>query len=368
VALGLLFDFTNGFHDSANAIAVPVTTKAITPKVAVLFAAGLNIAGAFSSLAVAKTIGSGIVDPKGIALDSILAGLFGGIVWNVASWRLGLPSSSSQALIGGLIGAGLAHAGSDVINWHALAHKVVEPAILSPLIGFTLTAILVLIFGFRIGRWLDSKPRLVRPMTLVTGGFVAYAHGANDAQKTMGVITLALLTAGYIDTFDVPTWVILVCATAMALGTYAGGWRIVATLGHRITELNMRRGMLSQLATAAVLFTTANKGFPVSTTHVVTGSILGTDAERRWRNTNWSVAGSIVAAWCLTIPCSAAVGAIFDSVHRLPGGEAVTMALIAAGILWFWRNRTALFATNDVATADAEQAAEAAGIPVAAPA
>jgi PiT family inorganic phosphate transporter len=317
---------------------------------------------------VAKTIGSGIVDPKGIALDSILAGLFAGIVWNVASWRLGLPSSSSQALIGGLIGAGLAHAGSDVINWGALEHKVVEPAILSPIIGFGLTAALVLTFGFRIGRWLDGKPHFLQPMTLVTGGFVAYAHGANDAQKTMGVITLALLSAGYIDSFAVPTWVILASALAMAVGTYAGGWRIVATLGHRITDLNMRRGMFSQIATAAVLFTTAQKGFPVSTTHVVTGSILGTDAERGWRNTNWSVAGSIVGAWCLTIPCAAAVGAIFDSIHRLPGGEAITITLIVAGIVWFWRNRKTLFATSEEATAEAKEDAEAAGVPVAAPA
>src|SRR5947209_7078582 len=158
VALGLLFDFTNGFHDSANAIAVPVTTKAISPRIAVIFAALLNVAGAFTSLAVAKTIGSGIVDPAGIALDSVLAGLFGAIVWNVASWRIGLPASSSHALIGGLIGAGVAHSGRDVVKWHALLTKVAEPAVLSPLIGFAITAVLVLIFGFRIGRWLDARP------------------------------------------------------------------------------------------------------------------------------------------------------------------------------------------------------------------
>jgi PiT family inorganic phosphate transporter len=344
-----MFDFTNGFHDSANAIAVPVTTKAISPRLAVIFAAGLNVAGAFSSLAVAKTIGSGIVDPKGIALDSVLAGLFGAICWNVASWRFGLPSSSSHALIGGLIGAGLAHADSDVIKWHALLVKVAEPAVFSPLIGFALTAALVLLFGYRIGRWLDKRMRLLRPMTLAASGFVAFAHGANDAQKTMGVITLALLSAGYLDTFSVPLWVILSCASAMALGTYAGGWRIVATLGHRICDLDMRRGMLSQIATAAVLFTTAQRGFPVSTTHVVTGSILGTDAEHRWRHTHWAVARQIVLAWCITLPSAAAVGALFDLVHRLPGGEAVTFGLVAAGLYWFWRSRAMLFARHDQA-------------------
>jgi PiT family inorganic phosphate transporter len=356
VVLGLMFDFTNGFHDSANAIAVPVTTKAITPRLAVFFAAALNIAGAFSSLAVAKTIGSGIVDPKGIALDSVLAGLFAAIVWNVASWRIGLPASSSHALIGGLIGAGLAHAGSDVIKWHALLVKVAEPAVLSPIIGLVLTAALVLIFGFRIGRWLDAKPRLLRPLQLVSSGFVAFAHGANDAQKTMGVITLALLSAGYLDAFNVPTWVIVACACSMAAGTYSGGWRIVATLGHRITELDLRRGMLSQAATAAVLFTTAHQGFPVSTTHVVTGSILGTDADRGWRRTHWGVARQIGIAWCVTLPCAAVVGALFDLVHRLPAGEALTFALVACGLVWFWNSRKQLFAQHERADDDARAA------------
>jgi inorganic phosphate transporter, PiT family len=351
-----MFDFTNGFHDSANAIAVPVTTKAISPRLAVVFAAFLNVAGAFSSLAVAKTIGSGIVDPKGIALDSILAGLFGAICWNVASWRLGLPSSSSHALIGGLVGAGLAHAGSDVVKWHALLTKVAEPAVLSPIIGLALTAAFVLLFGFRIGRWLDRRTRLLRPMQLVASGFVAFAHGANDAQKTMGVITLALLSAGYLDTFSVPAWVIGACACSMALGTYAGGWRIVATLGHRICEIDLRRGMLSQVATAAVLFTTAHQGFPVSTTHVVTGSILGTDAEHAWRRTHWSVARQIVIAWCITLPCAAAIGALFDSIHRLPAGEVVTFALVAVGVTWFWRSRKALFTRHDEASGNAKQA------------
>jgi PiT family inorganic phosphate transporter len=354
VGLGLMFDFTNGFHDSANAIAVPVATKAIGPRTAVIFAAGLNVLGALSSVAVAKTIGSGIIDPAGIALDSVLAGLFGAICWNVASWRLGLPASSSHALIGGLIGAGVVHSGSDVVKWHSLLVKVAEPAVFSPLIGFALTAALVLIFGFKIGRWLDTKPRLLRPAQLVSGGFVAYAHGANDAQKTMGVITLALVSAGYLSTFSVPLWVILACAASMAAGTYSGGWRIVATLGNRICDLDMRRGTLSQASSAAVLLTAAHHGYPVSTTHVVTGSILGTDADRGWKRTHWGVARSIVVAWTVTLPAAAVVGGLFDLVHRLPAGETLTVVLVLAGVAWFLLERRKLFTSHDAEVARVE--------------
>ncbi len=199
------------------------------------------------------------------------------------------------------------------------------------------------LFGFRLGRWLDARQRLLRPFQLLSGAFVAFAHGANDAQKTMGVITLSLLSAGYISSFEVPIWVILSSATAMAIGTYSGGWRIIATLGNKMCHLTMRKGTLSQFATAAVLFVTARDGYPVSTTQVVMGSILGTDAETGWRKTHWNVAGRIGIAWLITMPAAAAVGALFNLVHRIPAGEAITLVLLGLGILWFWHARRQIF-------------------------
>lgn len=344
VAVGLTFDFTNGFHDSANAVAAPIATKAISPRLAVLCAAVLNVAGALVSLQVAKTIGKGILDPQAITLDSILAGLFGAVCWNFTSWRFGLPTSSSQALIGGLIGAALAHNGSDIVNWDGVLAKVIEPGIASVFIGGGIAAVLVLVFGFKLGRWLDAQPRLLRPFQLVAGGFVAFAHGANDAQKTMGVITLALLSAGYLSSFDVPLWVVLSCATAMAIGTYSGGWRIIATLGNKLCKLTMRTGTLSQFATAAVLFVTARQGYPVSTTQVVTGSIVGSDAEHLWRHTRWNIAGRVGIAWLITMPSAAAIGALFDLVHRIPAGEAITATLVLLGAALFWVERKKIFA------------------------
>jgi inorganic phosphate transporter, PiT family len=349
VAVGLTFDFTNGFHDSANAVAAPIATKAISPRLAVLGAAVLNVAGALVSLQVAKTIGKGIIDPGAITLDSILAGLFGAVCWNFTSWRFGLPTSSSQALIGGLIGAALAHSGHDIVNWNGLLDKVIEPGVISPFVGLALAAILVLLFGFRLGRWLDARPSLLRPFQILAGGFVAFAHGANDAQKTMGVLTLSLLSAGYLSTFDVPIWVILSSATAMAIGTYSGGWRIIATLGNKLTKLTMRKGTVSQFATAAVLYFTAREGYPISTTQVVTGSIIGSDADHLWRHTRWSTAGRIAIAWLITMPAAGAVGALFDLVHRVPSGEVVTLVLILLAALLFFLERKRIFAGWHVA-------------------
>ena len=234
VAIALLFDFTNGFHDAANAIATSVATRSISPRLAVIGAGILNFAGAYLSLNVAKTIGSGIIDPHAITMDTILAGLVGAITWNLITWWRGLPTSSSHALIGAVAGAAIATThGFDVVNWDGLRAKVIEPSIYVPLLGFGFAAVLALLLAGRIGRYLDARPTPLRGLQLVSAGFVALTHGTNDAQKTMGVIGLALVVGGKHATFTVDNWVIFAAAVAIALGTYVGGWRIVNTVGRR---------------------------------------------------------------------------------------------------------------------------------------
>jgi PiT family inorganic phosphate transporter len=340
VAIALFFDFTNGFHDTANSIATSVSTRALSPRLAVLSAAVLNFAGAFVSLKVAATVAKGIVDPEAITLKIVLAGLVGAITWNLITWYLGLPSSSSHALIGGIIGSSVAAAGLDVVQWHGLYEKVLIPSLAAPFLGIVGAAAIMLVLLWIIRkRQPGIVNRVFRRLQLVSGGFVAFTHGTNDAQKTMGIIALALVASGHLDPehFDVPLWVIASAAAAMGLGTYAGGWRIIRTLGQRVAKLDPPQGFAAQTACASILWTTAHYGFPVSTTHTISGSVLGAGATRRISAVRWGVAGNILVAWVMTIPCAAIVGAGMEVVTRLPGGAAIVFgltALIAAGAFY----------------------------------
>ena len=332
VVVALFFDFTNGFHDTANSIATSVSTRALSPRAAVVSAAILNFAGAFVSLEVAATIASGIVIPDVITLDVVLAGLVGAITWNLITWYLGLPSSSSHALIGGVLGSAVAAAGFDVVKWEGIREKVLLPSLIAPFAGLFGAAALMLSLTWVIRhRAPGTINRVFRRLQLVSGGFVAFTHGTNDAQKTMGIIALALVASGNLETgADPPLWVIVSAALAMAAGTYAGGWRIIKTLGTRIAKLDPPQGFSAQTACAAILWTTAHYGFPVSTTHTITGSVMGAGASRRLSAVRWGVAGNILIAWVMTLPCAAAVGAAMELVTRLPAGDFVVFVLAAA--------------------------------------
>jgi inorganic phosphate transporter, PiT family len=332
VVVALFFDFTNGFHDTANAIATSVSTRALSPRAAVISAAILNVLGAFVSLEVAATVAKGIVNAEVITLDVVLAGLVGAITWNLITWYLGLPSSSSHALIGGILGSAIAASGTDVVKWDGLREKVLIPSLIAPFAGlFVAGALMVLLTWIIRRRAPGTVNRVFRRFQLVSGGFVAFTHGTNDAQKTMGIIALALIAGGHLaPDSDPPFWVIVSAALAMGLGTYAGGWRIIKTLGTRIAKLDPPQGFAAQTACATILWTTAHYGFPVSTTHTISGSVMGAGASRRLSAVRWGVAGSIVIAWIMTIPCAAIVGAAMELVTRLPAGDAIVFVLAAA--------------------------------------
>jgi len=334
VAIALFFDFTNGFHDTANSIATSVSTRALSPRMAVLSAAVLNFIGAFFFFKVAATVAKGIVNPDVITLKIVLAGLVGAITWNLITWYMGLPSSSSHALIGGVLGSAVAATGGfEVVKWAGLKEKVLVPSLLAPVMGFLLAAALMWITIWVIRKRAPGVVnRLFRRLQLVSGGFVAFTHGTNDAQKTMGVITLALIVSGHQsgEHFNVPLWVKISAASAMAAGTYAGGWRIIRTLGHRVAKLEPPQGFAAQTSTAVILWVTARYGYPVSTTHTVSGSVLGAGASTRLSAVRWGVAGNIILAWVLTIPCAALVGAGMEAITRLPGGVALVLLLTVA--------------------------------------
>ena len=308
VALG--FDFTNGFHDTANAVATSVSTRALSPRTAVFVAAVANLAGAFVTTAVAKTVGKGIID-TGLATEkTVLAALLGAIAWNLLTWWLGLPSSSSHALIGGLMGAALVQSGSKGVEWHGVVHKVAFPALASPALGFAgAFVILIVIYWVFVGLTPGVANRGFRVGQLASGTWVAFTHGANDAQKTMGVIALALFEAHKIDHFYIPVWVIVAAGVAIAAGTYVGGWRIMRTLGQRIFSMEPASGFAAQLSGGTVIYLATHFGYPVSTTHVVSGSVMGAGATKRLSAVRWGVAGNIVFAWLLTIPAAALVAA-----------------------------------------------------------
>ena len=311
VVIALAFDYTNGFHDAANAIATSVSTRALTPRTALLLAAVMNLIGALLGTGVAQTIGSGIIDaptgPEGLVV--VLAGLLGAIAWNLFTWRLGLPSSSTHALIGGLTGAGVAS--MTTVHWDVILDKVVIPMVLSPLVGFGLAFALMVavLWIFR-----NSAPgrtfRRFRIAQTISAGAMALGHGLQDAQKTMGVIVLALVIGGFQETTEIPLWVKLAAATAISLGTYAGGWRIMRTLGRKIIELDPARGFVAESVAASVLYTTAFVFHaPISTTHTITSAIMGVGATKRLSAVRWGVARDIATGWVLTIPAAAAVAA-----------------------------------------------------------
>ncbi len=309
VALG--FDFTNGFHDTANAIATSVSTRALTPRVAVLIAAAANLAGAFVTTAVAKTVGKGIIDTGLANTKTILAALIGAIAWNLLTWWLGLPSSSSHALIGGLVGAAIVQSGSKGVEWHGIAHKVLLPALVAPALAFAGAFVLLLGIFWAVASWLAPGPgnRGFRLGQIASGTWVAFTHGANDAQKTMGVIALALFTHGSIDHFYIPTWVKIAAGLAIAAGTYVGGWRIMRTLGQRLYSMEPAAGFAAQTTSGVVIYFATRFGYPLSTTHVISGAVLGAGATKRLSAVRWGVAGNIVVAWILTIPAAALVAA-----------------------------------------------------------
>jgi len=322
IAIALGFDFTNGFHDAANAIATTISTRALSPRRALAMSAVLNLAGAFLTTAVATTVGKGIVQTTAISLPLVGAALIGAIIWNLTTWRLGLPSSSSHALIGGLIGAMLAAHGQSFVQWTNIWHKVVEPALVSPLAGFVLGFLIMLVLYWAFHSWMPAKVnRVFRRLQVVSAAFVSFSHGANDSQKTMGVITLVLV-AGHDQTrFVVQPWVILLSAAAIALGTYSGGWRIIRTMGQRIIRLEPINGFAAETASASILLSSSLLGLPVSTTQVVSSAVVGVGSTRNPGAVRWGVAGSILIAWVLTLPAAAAAGAITFEVLRIFGAS-----------------------------------------------
>jgi inorganic phosphate transporter, PiT family len=321
IVVALIFDYTNGFHDAANAIATSVSTRALTPRVALVLAALMNFVGAFLGQKVASTVGKGIIEaPSADAggLIVVLAALIGAISWNLITWYFGLPSSSSHALIGGLVGAALASATQ--VKWSGVVERVVIPMIVSPLVGFTVAALVMIaiLWIFRRG---SPGPlnRGFRIAQTASASAMALGHGLQDAQKTMGVIFLALLTAGYVGEDDrIPVWVIVAAAAAIALGTYSGGWRIMRTLGRRIIHLDPPRGFAAEATASGVLYTMAiGFGAPISTTHTITSAVMGVGATKRLSAVRWGVAGNIVGAWVMTIPMAALMAAVSYGLIRL---------------------------------------------------
>lgn len=310
ILMALVFDFINGFHDTANAIATSVTTRVLSPLQAILMAAVLNFVGALTSTEVARTIGKGIVDPKYISYEVLIAGLGGAIIWNLFTWYYGLPSSSSHALIGGVAGAVVASQGFASLNARGLVEGIFFPLIMSPIIGFIIAYLMMGLIFTLVGRVAPQKVnKHFSKLQIVSAAFMAFSHGSNDAQKSMGIITAALLSAGLIPAFKVPLWVIIACATAMALGTSIGGWRIIKTMGSRIIKLEPVHGFAAETSAAMVIIVASLFGKPVSTTHVISASIMGVGATKRMSAVRWVVAKNIINAWVLTAPLSAIVAA-----------------------------------------------------------
>ena len=335
VATALAFDFTNGFHDTANSVATSISTRAMPPRVAVGMAATLNFVGAFLSLAVAATIASGIVDADVITTSIVFAGLIGAIAWNLVTWWVGLPSSSSHALIGGVVGAAFAAEGSKAVISSGLVEKVIVPGLIAPVLALLVAGVAILVAYRIVGRQAPSTvSRGFRLGQIISGGLFSLSHGTNDAQKTMGIIALALIATGHLNEgADPPTWVVVSAATAIALGTYAGGWRIIRTVGTRIIKMDPAQGFAAQSAGAAVILSASHVGFPLSTTHVINGAIMGAGAAKRLSAVRWGVAGNIVAAWVLTLPASAAVGALTYGVVRIFGTGAVGPVVVSVLLL-----------------------------------
>ena len=331
VVTALSFDFTNGFHDTANAMATSIATKALSPRVAVGLSGVLNLVGAFLSLTVAATIASGLVETNLVTLTVVFAGLAGGITWNLVTWLLGIPSSSSHALIGGVIGSTIAAAGGHAIQWHDLFAKVIIPAGLSPIIAGLVAATGTWLL-YRISRNMSDGARGhgFRIGQIGSASMVSLAHGTNDAQKTMGVITLALIVNKSIpSTSGAPFWVILCCGLAISLGTYMGGWRVIRTLGKGLVEIESSQGMAAESSSAAVILLSSHFGYSLSTTHVATGSIIGTGLGKKGAEVRWNVAGRMATAWLFTLPSAAVVGAgAYYLAHAIGGDAGIIVDLV----------------------------------------
>jgi inorganic phosphate transporter, PiT family len=335
VVTALAFDFTNGFHDTANSVATMISTRAMPPRGAVALASVLNFAGAFISLKVAATVAKDFVNPDKITTTIVFAGLIGAITWNLVTWYFGLPSSSSHALIGGVVGSAFAAQGPDIVSGSALVGKLMVPAIIAPVLAFVVAGLAILLCYRIVGR-LRPGPvnRGYRLGQLVSGSLFSLSHGTNDAQKTMGIIALALVANGDLASkADPPTWVIISAATAISAGTYAGGWRIIKTMGSRIIKMDPAQGFAAQGSGAAVILAASHFGYPLSTTHVASGAIMGAGAAKRVSAVRWGVAGNIVAAWVLTLPAAALVGALTYGVTRIFGtGAAGPLVVSVLGI------------------------------------
>jgi PiT family inorganic phosphate transporter len=354
VITALGFDFTNGFHDTANAMATSIATKALSPRLAVGISGVLNLVGAFLSLAVAATIASGLVDTKLVTLTVVAAGLAGGITWNLLTWLFGIPSSSSHALIGGVIGATLAAAGGHAVLWHGLVSKVVLPAVFSPIIAALVAATGTYLL-YRISRSLTDGARGhgFRIGQIGSACLVSLAHGTNDAQKTMGVITLALIVNKSVPADSkAPFWVILSCGLAISIGTYLGGWRVIRTLGKGLVEIEAPQGMAAESASAAVILLSSSFGYSLSTTHVATGSIIGTGLGKRGAEVRWNVAGRMATAWVFTLPSAALVGAgAYALAHVIGGTTGVVIdlvILVAVATVIYLRSRANKVDHNNV--------------------
>ncbi|MGW3093525.1 anion permease [Streptomyces sp. NPDC001102] len=351
VVTALAFDFTNGFHDTANAMATTISTGALKPKVAVAMSAVLNLVGAFLSVEVANTISKGLVDETGIRPEVIFAALVGAILWNLLTWLVGLPSSSSHALMGGLIGATVASAGFGAVHGDVLATKVLLPALAAPIVA-GLAAFLATRFSYTLDKKADGKAAAkgYRAGQVASAGLVSLAHGTNDAQKTMGIITLALVAGGVVaPDADPPTWVILSAGLAIALGTYIGGWRIIRTMGKGLTELQPQQGFAAQTSAATAILASSHLGFSLSTTHVVSGSVMGAGLGRKGGVVRWSTATRMLVAWVLTLPAAALVGAGAESVTDLGdwGTAVVAVFLVAASAaIWKLSRREVVDASN----------------------
>jgi PiT family inorganic phosphate transporter len=330
VGTALAFDFTNGFHDTANVVATSISTGAARPQVAIGFASLLNFVGAFISISVAATVAKDVVDAEVITPTIVFAGLIGAIAWNLVTWYFGLPSSSSHALIGGVVGSAVAAAGFDAVLADGLVGKVLVPAVVAPIVAFLVAGFAIGISYRVVGK---QRPGIVtrgyRYGQIVSGGLLALAHGTNDAQKTMGVITLALIANGTLGAeADPPTWVIVASATAIALGTYSGGWRIIKTTGTRIIKMDAAQGFSAQGAGAAVILASTHFGFPLSTTHVINGGVMGSGAAKRLSAVRWGVAGNIFVAWLLTLPMAALIGGLTYGFTRIFGTGALGPVLV----------------------------------------
>ncbi len=332
VGTALAFDFTNGFHDTANVVATSISTRAMAPRIAVAYAAALNFAGAFISIAVAATIAQDVVSAGAITPTVVFAGLVGAIAWNLITWYYGLPSSSSHALIGGVVGAAFVAAGADAVDGEGVLGKVLVPAVIAPVLAFIVGAVAIVVCYRVAGRQRPGPvARGYRLGQVVSGGLLALAHGTNDAQKTMGVITLALIANGNLaENADPPTWVIVSAASAIALGTYFGGWRIIRTMGTRIIRMDPAQGFSAQGAGAAVILASSHFGYPLSTTQVISGGVMGAGAGKRVSAVRWGVAGDIVTAWLLTLPAAAAIGGLAYGVTRVFGTGSLGPAVVTA--------------------------------------